>query len=95
MLFGRKGRNHTFAVPALYSIANMAECIIAGRQGPKGDTGEQGPEGPQGIQGATGPNNLVFAYGYVAPSGYNPVYVDGKPVYMQIGTTPYSMYAKF
>ena len=33
----------------------MAECIISGRQGPKGDTGERGPQGEQGIQGPTGP----------------------------------------
>lgn len=33
----------------------MAECVLAGRIGPKGDTGPRGATGPTGPQGPTGP----------------------------------------
>lgn len=33
----------------------MAECIISGRQGPKGENGPQGATGLQGPRGETGP----------------------------------------
>ena len=33
----------------------MAECILAGRDGPKGDKGDKGDKGATGATGATGP----------------------------------------
>lgn len=58
----------------------MADCIISGRQGPKGDTG------PQGAQGPGGPSNFAFffttltqlsagTYNYSIPSFSYPRYM--------------------
>lgn len=48
----------------------MAECILAGRRGPKGDTGPQGAQGPTGATGVQGPAGAGLKW-YYADALYN------------------------
>lgn len=64
----------------------MAECIISGRQGPKGDIGPQGIQGPQGERGPTGPsasNPIISNTSGSDISGYYILQTTrGGPVYV-------------
>lgn len=65
----------------------MAECIISGRQGPKGDIGPQGATGPWGPVGPQGSNNSYYSTSYDAPYGYLPLLANGYRVYALQGDT--------
>ena len=59
----------------------MAECIISGRQGPKGDTGPQGEVGPQGPTGPANTSAITASYKQSAGG----VYLSAKQVGVIVG----------
>lgn len=69
----------------------MAECIISGRQGPKGDTGARGPTGATGPQGPTGPagSNGSSLFTLTTRSSGNNLIANGALCQIQRGATWY------
>lgn len=74
----------------------MAECILAGRRGLKGDTGPQGLQGPQGIQGPIGATGAQGPAGagpswHTATNGYNTVSMPPRSIRLAVTMTPNSI----